>query len=60
MSINQVDHTGFKVWVKTFGDDKFYTNAKVFDTKEEAENWGQGLLGRWMLAEAFEVREVTP
>ena len=47
----------FKVWVKTYGDGKYYTNAKTFETREEAQEWGDGLLIRWTASEAIEVRE---
>lgn len=50
-------HTKFKVWVKVYGDPKYYTNAKEFNTREDADAWGANLLTRWTLSEAFKVKE---
>ena len=39
---------GWKPMVRTGSDPKFYTNALVFATKEEAEASARELMGRWM------------
>ncbi len=49
--------TGYRAWFKTMGENKFYTNALIFSTKEEAEAHGNNLYSRWMRVEEWEVRE---
>lgn len=49
---------GFKPMIKVFGDPAYYPNALVFSTAEDAKTWAEGLLQRWMQAEAFRVDEV--
>ena len=47
----------WKVWVQTFGDPKYYTNAMEYDTEEKATDAGADLASRWLLVEKFEIRE---
>ena len=49
---------GFKPMVKVFGDPAYYPNGLVFTTAEDAKTWAEGLLQRWMQAEAFRIDEV--
>ncbi len=39
----------FKIEVKTIGDDKWYSNAMRYETREEAEAAALDLATRWML-----------
>lgn len=39
----------WKPMVKTGNDPKFYGNAQVFSTKEEALASSKDLMGRWMM-----------
>lgn len=47
----------YKVEVKVFGDEKFYSNGIRLATKEEAEGYGRDLTSRWTLAEKWRVSE---
>lgn len=50
----------YKVWVKAVGESSYNTNALEFDTIENANNYGNDLLGRWFGADSFEVLPVSP
>lgn len=47
----------WKVWVQTYNDPKYYTNAMEYDTMKEAEEAGLDLASRWFAVENWEVRE---
>jgi Protein of unknown function (DUF2958) len=49
----------YKVMVKPVGETELCGNGMVFDTREAAQTWGDGLLSRWTGAERFEVHEVA-
>lgn len=46
----------FKTYM-TFSNEEPKTNALVFATEEEANNYGKDLMSRWMQPTGFEVRE---
>lgn len=46
----------YKPWVRTNGDD-WNTNALVFATKQEAEDYAEDLFYRWTRVEKYEARE---
>lgn len=50
---------GFKPMIQTVNDPKFYPNALVFTTPEEAEAWAKDLFGRWYLMADYRVDEVA-
>ena len=45
------------VEVKVAGDDKWYGNALVFDTREEAEEYGLDLYNHWLSTTDYRVVE---
>lgn len=47
----------FKPEVQTMGDDKFYSNALAFATREEAEANAKDLYHRWTLCTAYRAVE---
>ena len=47
----------YKPEFKVYGDDKFYANAVVFATKEEAEGNASAKYRAWTMAEAYRVVE---
>jgi hypothetical protein len=49
----------FKIWVMVCGETKAATNAMLYETEEEAVIAGNDLLGRWMAAVSFEVKEAS-
>lgn len=50
--------TVWKVYVETVNEPgKFYTNAKRYASKAEAEEGARDLMSRWMLVTDWQVRE---
>lgn len=49
---------GFKPMIQTANDPKYYPNALVFATPEEAEAWAKDLFKRWLLMTDHRVDEV--
>jgi len=47
----------YKVWVKTVGDEKLYTNAMEYDTAEKADDAARDLMSRWYAVEKWEIHE---
>ncbi len=47
----------YKAEVKVAGDEKWYGNALVFDTHDEAEVYAKDLHGRWMATTDWRVVE---
>lgn len=45
----------FKLGVKTPGDTEFVSNALVFETEKEAEDYGRDLFSRWMAVKETKV-----
>ena len=41
--------TMYKAEVKVGNDEKWYSNALIFDTKEKAEVYAKDLFSRWVL-----------
>jgi len=47
--------TMYKAEVKVNGDEKWYSNALIFDTKEKAEVYAKDLFNRWLLTTDWRV-----
>jgi hypothetical protein len=47
----------WKPEVQVVGDEKWYDNSLRFETKEEAEEYANGLFQRWTQAKAHRVSE---
>ena len=41
--------TIYKAEVKVNGDEKWYSNALIFDTREKAEVYAKDLFSRWLI-----------
>ena len=50
----------YKVWVLAAGETTWATNALEFDTVDEANKWGSGLMWRWLAANDYAVLPVKP
>lgn len=48
----------YKAYVKTYGDQNYNSNAVVFKTETEAENYAVDLMSRWTLVETWKVESV--
>ena len=48
----------YKVWVLGVSDTNYATNGLVFDTVQEADAWGLGLLMRWTGAKDYAILPV--
>ena len=53
--------TNYQAWflTKYNGKDDWNTNALVFKTKQEAEDYAKDLFSRWTLPEGYEIRETS-
>ena len=45
----------YKAEVKVSGDEKWYSNALIFDTREKAEEYAKDLFNRWLLTTDWRV-----
>lgn len=54
----------WKVFVSAYGEDcnehGWHSNGLTFDTKEAADEWGNGLMNRWSGAKDFRSVHVEP
>ena len=49
----------YKAEVKVNGDEKWYSNALIFDTREKAEVYAKDLFNRWLLTTDWRVINVN-
>ena len=48
----------YKAEVKVVGEEKWHSNALIFDNKEEAEEYAKDLFSRWTATTDWRVREI--
>ena len=51
--------TMYKAEVKVGNDEKWYSNALIFDTKEKADVYAKDLFSRWLLTTDWRVINVN-
>ena len=49
----------YKAEVKVGNDEKWYSNALIFDTREKAEVYAKDLFNRWLLTTDWRVINVN-